>query len=55
MTPAQQIALWADKLRDHAAQGLRFAANVYERGRWTQIQRWPWKWSPWPPVTLPPR
>jgi ADP-ribose pyrophosphatase YjhB (NUDIX family) len=38
MTPAQQIALWADKLRDHAALGLRFAANIYERDRWTQIQ-----------------
>jgi ADP-ribose pyrophosphatase YjhB (NUDIX family) len=38
VNPAQQIALWADKLRDHAAQGLRFAANIYERDRWTQIQ-----------------
>src|SRR5688572_19907774 len=38
ITPAQQLALWADTLRDHAAMGLRFAANIYERDRWTQIQ-----------------
>jgi 8-oxo-dGTP pyrophosphatase MutT (NUDIX family) len=36
--PAQQLALWADKLRDLSAQGLHFAEHIYERDRWTQVQ-----------------
>lgn len=38
MTPSQQLALWADKLRDLSALGLRYADHIYERERWTQVQ-----------------
>ena len=38
-SPAQQIALWADELRDHTAMGLRFADNIYERARYAAIQK----------------
>lgn len=38
MNPSQQLALWADKLRDLSAQGLHFAEHIYERDRWTQVQ-----------------
>lgn len=38
MTPAQRIALWADKLRDATATGLRFSENIYERERYEQLQ-----------------
>ncbi|RIK43235.1 MAG: hypothetical protein DCC55_06400 [Chloroflexi bacterium] len=38
MTPSQQLALWADKLRDLSALGLRYAEHIYERDRWTQVQ-----------------
>ncbi len=38
MTPSQQITLWADKLRDVTASGLRFAENIYERERYEQLQ-----------------
>lgn len=38
MTPSQQLALWADKLRDLSALGLHFAEHIYERDRWTQVQ-----------------
>jgi len=37
-TLVQQIALWADVLRDQTATGLRYADNVYERARYTAIQ-----------------
>ena len=37
-TIAQQLALWADQLRGHAALGLHFAENVHERTRYTAIQ-----------------
>jgi ADP-ribose pyrophosphatase YjhB (NUDIX family) len=38
MTLAQQIALWADKLRDISALGLGFAQNIYEKDRYQAIQ-----------------
>jgi ADP-ribose pyrophosphatase YjhB (NUDIX family) len=38
LTPAQQIALWADKLRDLSAFGLYFAANQYDKERYETIQ-----------------
>lgn len=38
MSPAQQIALWADKLRDIAALGLRYSPDHYHRGRYEAIQ-----------------
>lgn len=38
MTPAQRIALWADKLRDLSALGLRFADSGYDRERYRAIQ-----------------
>jgi hypothetical protein len=38
MTPAEHLALWADKLRDISAGGLRFAENVYEKHNYRAIQ-----------------
>lgn len=38
MTPAEQIALWADKLRDLAAMGLRFSKNVHDQQTFRAIQ-----------------
>lgn len=38
MTPAQQIALWADKLRDISAMGGLFAQNPYDKDNYTTIQ-----------------
>ena len=38
MTPAQQIALWADRLRHMAASGLRFAPTLYDHERYQAIQ-----------------
>lgn len=35
---AQQLALWADKLRELAALGSHFASDNYERDRWTAVQ-----------------
>jgi ADP-ribose pyrophosphatase YjhB (NUDIX family) len=37
-TPAQQIALWADKLRDMSALGLLFTQNIYDRENYKQVQ-----------------
>lgn len=37
-TPAQRIALWADKIRDMAALGLVFSDNFYERERCECLQ-----------------
>jgi 8-oxo-dGTP pyrophosphatase MutT (NUDIX family) len=38
MTPAQRIALWADKLRDISAMGLMFSCNVHDRESYQRIQ-----------------
>lgn len=38
MTPAQQLALWADRLRDMSAMGLYFTDNVYDRANYEEIQ-----------------
>ena len=38
VTNAEQIALWADKLRDLSALGLRFAENVYDQERYRAAQ-----------------
>jgi len=37
-SPAQQIALWADKLRDLSALGLRFADNPYDNQHYQTVQ-----------------
>ena len=37
-SPAQHIALWADRLRHIAASGLRFAANIYDTERYHALQ-----------------
>lgn len=39
MTPAEQIALWADKLRDISALGSHYAENIYEKQRYVEIQK----------------
>jgi ADP-ribose pyrophosphatase YjhB (NUDIX family) len=39
MTPAQQIALWADKLRDLSAMGLTFSQNPHDRESYEQIEK----------------
>jgi len=33
--PAEQIALWADRLRDLSATGLKYAQNIYDQDRYT--------------------
>jgi 8-oxo-dGTP pyrophosphatase MutT (NUDIX family) len=38
MSPAQQIALWADTFRDLSAMGLMFSRNPYDRGNYEKIQ-----------------
>jgi ADP-ribose pyrophosphatase YjhB (NUDIX family) len=38
LTPAEQIALWADKLRDLSAAGLQYANNLYDKVRYEAIQ-----------------
>lgn len=42
MTPttslAQQLALWADQLRDVSALGLRFSQNIYDREHFQTVQ-----------------
>ncbi|MBN1582544.1 MAG: NUDIX hydrolase N-terminal domain-containing protein [Anaerolineae bacterium] len=38
MNPAQRIALWADRLRDISALGLRFANNIYDRQHYQTVQ-----------------
>jgi ADP-ribose pyrophosphatase YjhB (NUDIX family) len=38
MTPAQQIALWADQLRHLAASGLRYAPTLYDTERYHALQ-----------------
>ena len=38
MNPAQQISLWAEKLRDISAMGLRFAQNIYDRENYEALQ-----------------
>jgi ADP-ribose pyrophosphatase YjhB (NUDIX family) len=37
-TPAHQIALWADKLRDMSALGLLFTQNIYDRENYQHMQ-----------------
>jgi ADP-ribose pyrophosphatase YjhB (NUDIX family) len=38
MLPAQQIALWADRLRDLSAMGLHFAPDPYHTERYRSLQ-----------------
>ena len=38
MTSAQQLALWADRLRDLSAMGLHFAGNVYDQAHYRAVQ-----------------
>jgi ADP-ribose pyrophosphatase YjhB (NUDIX family) len=38
MTPAGQIALWADRLRDLAASGLMFSHNPHDREAYQAVQ-----------------
>jgi len=38
MTPAHQIALWADRLRDISAMGLHFAENAYDQAHYRAVQ-----------------
>ena len=35
---AEQIALWADKLRDITAMGLRFSKNIHDEGAFRAVQ-----------------
>ena len=37
-SPAQQIAIWADKLRDISALGLHFCQSVYDRQHYQAVQ-----------------
>lgn len=38
MTPAEQIALWADRLRDISAMGLLFSKNIHDEGAFRAVQ-----------------
>ena len=38
MNPAEQIALWADKLRDVSAMGLMFVKSVYDETAYRAVQ-----------------
>ena len=38
MTPAEQIALWADKLRDISAMGLLFSKNIHDEAAFRAVQ-----------------
>ena len=38
MTPAEQIALWADKLRDTSAMGLLFSKNIHDATAFRAVQ-----------------
>lgn len=38
-TPAEKIALWADKLRDLSAAGLEYATNAYDQTSYEAIQQ----------------
>jgi ADP-ribose pyrophosphatase YjhB (NUDIX family) len=38
VTPSEQIALWADMLRDMSASGLQYAPTVYDHDRYERIQ-----------------
>jgi ADP-ribose pyrophosphatase YjhB (NUDIX family) len=38
MTPAEQIALWADKLRDISAMGLHFSRNIHDQTAYREVQ-----------------
>ena len=39
MTPAEQLARWADRLRDMAATGVKYAQNIYDHERYAAIQQ----------------
>ena len=36
---AEQIALWADQLRDLSASGLKYAPTIYDRDRYAALQQ----------------
>jgi ADP-ribose pyrophosphatase YjhB (NUDIX family) len=38
MTPAEQIGLWADKLRDLSAMGLFFSKNIHDESAFRAVQ-----------------
>jgi 8-oxo-dGTP pyrophosphatase MutT (NUDIX family) len=38
MNPTQQLALWADRLRDMSALGLHYAQTMYDRDRYQALQ-----------------
>ncbi len=38
MKPAEQIALWADKLRDVSAMGLMFAKSIHDETAYRAVQ-----------------
>src|SRR5262245_1450366 len=39
MIPAEQIAFWADRLRDMAAGRLQYSQNIYDHERYSAIQQ----------------
>lgn len=38
MLPVEQIAFWADKLRDISALGLEFSKDIYDQERYQKVQ-----------------
>jgi len=47
MTPAEQIALWADKLRDISAMGLLFSKSIHDEAAFRAVQTMQWKCWLW--------
>lgn len=37
-TPAEQLALWSDKLRDLSSLGLRFSKSIYDQENYQKVQ-----------------
>ena len=39
LSPAEKIALWADKIRDLSAAGLNYSENIYDKSRYEELQQ----------------
>jgi 8-oxo-dGTP pyrophosphatase MutT (NUDIX family) len=39
LSPAETIALWADKIRDLSATGLEYSENIYDKTRYEALQQ----------------
>jgi hypothetical protein len=44
MTPTEQIALWADRLRDISAMGLPFSKTIHDESAFRSVQTIALEW-----------